>query len=238
MKVDQYLQELYDDCYTDGSIEQDREITSRQTIEHIKIITKKQRFNNIIDIGAGNGSLIKVLSDLDMCENISAVEISTSGIETIQNKSIQKLKSLTKFDGYTIPHADKEFDLGLATHVVEHVEHERMFLKEAARVCKKLYVEVPLEHTRNLNKTVQIAGPLGHINFYTNISFDNLISTSGLKIENSAIFPASLERELFLSNNKILGQIKHQIRKNALKLSPRLATNAFVYMYGVLCSES
>jgi hypothetical protein len=66
MKVDRKLQDLYDDCYADGSIEQDREITSRQTIEHIQQITDKQKFKNIIDIGAGNGSLIKVLSDLEI----------------------------------------------------------------------------------------------------------------------------------------------------------------------------
>jgi hypothetical protein len=111
-----------------------------------------------------------------------------------------------------------------------------MFLKEAARVCKKLYIEVPLEHTRSLDKSIRISGPFGHINFYTNTSFDNLIHTSGLKIEKSIIFPASLERESYIANNKFIGYVKHQIRKNALKLSPRMATNTFVYMYGVICS--
>jgi ubiquinone/menaquinone biosynthesis C-methylase UbiE len=236
MKVNQDLQFWYDNCYTDGSIEQDREITSRQTLEHIQIITGNQKFDNVIDIGAGNGSLMKVLSDLGVCKSISGVEISASGIETIRSKNIQKLTSLTKFDGYTIPHGDKEFEFGVSTHVVEHVEHERMFLKEAARVCKKIYIEVPLEHTGTLDKSIRISGPLGHINFYTSMSFDNLIRTSGLKIEKSAIFPTGLEREIFLSKNKVSGYIKHQIRKGALKLSPRLASNVFVYMYGVLCS--
>lgn len=236
MKVNRELQDLYDNCYADGSIEQDREITARQTIEHIELITEKQKFNKIIDIGAGNGSLIKLLSDSESCKSIAAIEISTSGIEAIQTKSIHKLTSLTKFDGYTIPHADKEFDLGLSTHVVEHVEHERMFLKEAARVCRKLYVEVPLEHTITLGRSIRSAGPLGHINFYNITSFDNLILTSGLKIEKSVIFPASLERESFLVNSKAVGYIKHQIRKNALILSPKIATSIFTYMYGVLCS--
>lgn len=89
------------------------------------------------------------------------------------------LKSLDVFDGYHIPHSDKSFDLGLAIHVVEHVEHERMFLMEAARVCKQLYIEVPLEHTRNLNRAIRMSGPYGHINFYTPLTFENLLNTSG-----------------------------------------------------------
>jgi 2-polyprenyl-3-methyl-5-hydroxy-6-metoxy-1,4-benzoquinol methylase len=235
MKVDRELQELYDACYTTGSIEEDREITSRQTLEHIKIITGNKKLKKIIDIGAGNGSLIQAISELDICESISAVEISSSGVEVIQKKNIKKLISLSKFDGYSIPHGDNEFDLGLTTHVVEHVEHERMFLKEAARVCKKLYVEVPLEHTISLDKTISISRPLGHINFYTKKSFDNLIRTSGLTIEKSIIFPASLEREIFIANSQLIGFIKNKIRTNALKIAPNIATHVFVYMYGVIC---
>ncbi|MER8441063.1 class I SAM-dependent methyltransferase [Mesorhizobium sp. M1312] len=91
--------------------------------------------------------MLDKLNKRNLAKTLGAVEISTSGIEAIKARKIPGLKRLDVFDGSHIPHSDKSFDLGLAI-----VEHERMFLMEAARVCKKLYIEVPLEHTRNLSR--------------------------------------------------------------------------------------
>ena len=90
-------------------------------------------------------------------------------------------------------------------HVVEHVEHERMFLTEARRVCKRLYVEIPLEHTRNLRRSIRLSGPYGHINFYTPPSFENLLKTSGLKVERMIVFPHDLAYEQLLRERRWAG---------------------------------
>lgn len=135
-------------------------------------------------------------------KKLGVVEISKSGVEAIKARKIAKLDSIDVFDGYHIPHPDKSFDLGLAIHVVEHVEHERMFLREAARVCKKLYIEVPLEHTRDLSKAIRMSGPYGHINFYTTQTFENLLKTSGLKVERLKVFAPDLAYEQHLAGEK------------------------------------
>ena len=70
------------------------------------------------------------------------------------------------FDGYRTLYADNQFDLVLLSHVVEHVEHPRLLLYEAARVGKRLFVEVPLEDNVRLSDDF-VFDHVGHINVYS-----------------------------------------------------------------------
>ncbi|MER9232107.1 class I SAM-dependent methyltransferase [Mesorhizobium sp. M0622] len=227
---------IYDDYYADGKVAAKREIASNQSIGHIEAIVHGQSFDKILDIGAGEGAVLDKLSKKGLGKTLGAVEISTSGVEAIKARKIINLASLDIFDGYHIPHPDKSFDLGLAIHVVEHVEHERMFLAEAARVCKKLYVEVPLEHTRDLSKAIRMSGPYGHINFYTTQTFENLLTTSGLKVERLKVFVHDLAYEQHLAGTT-KGWVKHRLRTEFLRFAPNMAMRWMAYMAGALCSN-
>ncbi|TIN35824.1 MAG: class I SAM-dependent methyltransferase [Mesorhizobium sp.] len=227
---------MYDDYYTVGEVSEKREITSVQTIAHIEEIVEGEVFETILDIGAGEGAVLDKLNKRGLGKTLAAVEISSSGVEVINSRKIPNLESVSRFDGYHIPHPDKSFDLGLAIHVVEHVEHERQFLAEAARVCKKLYIEVPLEHTRDLSKAIRMSGPFGHINFYTAQSLENLLKTSGLKVERLRVFGHSLPYEQHLAGHT-KGWLKYQIRTGLLKIAPKTAMRNIAYMAGALCSS-
>jgi SAM-dependent methyltransferase len=235
MSTNDELMLLYDGYYTDGSVAAKREATSIQTFNHISQITAGKTYDRVLDIGAGEGGVLDKLSKARFGKTLSAVEISSSGIEAIRRRNIGNLTEVQSFDGYKIPHPDQSFDLGLAIHVVEHVEHERMFLREAARACNSLYVEVPLEHTRFLDRAIRVSGPHGHINFYTPGTFRNLLKTSGLEVERLMIFAHDLEFEQFMSGAR-KGWIKRQIRAGLLRFAPKTATRNLVYMAGALCS--
>lgn len=226
--------DIYDDYYADGKVAAKREIASKQSVGHIEAIIEGETFGKILDIGAGEGAVLDKLAKKGLGDVLGAVEISTSGVEAIRARNVPNLISLNIFDGYTIPHSDKSFDLGLAIHVVEHVEHERLFLREAARVCKKLYIEVPLEHTRNLTKAIRMSGPYGHINFYTPQIFDNLLKTSGLEVERMKIFAHDLAYEQYLAG-KSKGWVKYKIRTELLRFAPKTAVRSMAYMAGALC---
>jgi ubiquinone/menaquinone biosynthesis C-methylase UbiE len=234
--TDRDLMQLYDRYYVDGAVESKRAATARQTRNHIRSITNGREYESILDIGAGDGAVLEQIAKCGIGKSLSAVEISTSGLDAIRKRSIASLKGLHQFDGYNIPFPDKSFDLGLAVHVVEHVEHERMFLREAARVCRQIYVEVPLEHTRDVRRSIRISGPYGHINFYTPHTFENLLKTAGLQVDNFIVFPHDLEFEQFMSGVGI-GWAKYQIRAGLLRIAPMLATRTLVYMAGALCSQ-
>ncbi|WP_244511667.1 class I SAM-dependent methyltransferase [Rhizobium sp. RSm-3] len=227
---------MYEGYYADGSVSEKRAIAARQSVGHIRKITDGQSFGSVIDIGAGDGAVLSELSNSHFAKTLAAVEISGSGLQAIKARRIEGLTSAEQFDGYKIPHSDKAFDLSLAIHVLEHVEHERMFLYEAKRVSQKLYIEVPLELTRNLDKSIRESGPYGHINFYTPGSFENLLKTCGFKVESLMVFPHDIEYEQHLAG-KAKGWLKYQIRQNFLKLAPKTAARNMVYMAGALCSS-
>lgn len=229
---------LYDDYYTSGSVDKKRYIAAIQSVGHIKKMVDLTTCKSLLDIGAGNGSVIQAISSEEFDLDISAVEISQSGVEAINNRNIPRLKKVEKFDGYKINADDNQFDLGISVHVLEHVEHERLFLHEAARVSKKLFIEVPLEHTSNIDKSIRMGRPYGHINYYTKATIKNLIETSGLEIENIEIFSHDLAYETYVAGNKLKGKIKHGIRTSALSVLPTAAERRFVYMAGITCKKS
>jgi predicted TPR repeat methyltransferase len=230
------LQAMYD-CYYEGdpNLLVKREITAKQTLEHIQMMIAGRRFNRVLDVGSGEGSLLEQLGKTDIANELYGVEISQSGINITQQKTIHKLKEIEVFDGYAISYADKFFDLAISTHVLEHVEHERMFLYELKRVARNILIEVPLEHTINIQKAFQQSRPHGHINFYTPDTFRNLLETSGLRCADLKLFSASRNLEIF-SSGQIKGTMKNVMRQAALSAVPKLATSMMTYMCMALCT--
>jgi ubiquinone/menaquinone biosynthesis C-methylase UbiE len=231
------IQQMYDGYYAQGDgLFRKREITAIQTFDHVKSVwdSSGKKPDKIIDVGAGEGSFLCQLSENDFADNLYGVEISSSGIETIQSKKIDGLRDIKKFDGYSIPYEDNFFDLAFSIHVLEHVEHERLFLNELKRVSKKVIIEVPLEHTFTLQKSIDMCRPSGHINFYTVGTFKNLLETCGFNCLKFQIFPISKELECFVSGTR-KGTFMNYIRSTILSSSPRLATSMMTYMCTAYC---
>ena len=53
-----------------------------------------------------------------------------------------KDKKFVKLNDKKLPFSDKEFDFVIASHVIEHVEDVRFFIKELERVSFKGYIEL------------------------------------------------------------------------------------------------
>lgn len=231
-EVSNNLKELYKNYYSD-EIKVKRHLAAVDSVREIKRITKGKKFNHILDIGVGEGAVLQELENCGFSKKISAVEISQSGIDAVKERDLKTLVEIKQFDGYQLPYSDKEFDLAIATHVLEHVEHERSFLKEISRVADRVIISVPLEHTRKINYARVAGVSIGHINFYTIDTFRSILETSGLIIEDSYTCVTSKEYELFCSPK--FGHMKYFIRKLALAISPRLAGFLFMYMAIAIC---
>jgi ubiquinone/menaquinone biosynthesis C-methylase UbiE len=236
--VDRSLQEMYDEYYhhEDTQLLRKREITASQTLEHVKQVFDfdGHKIGKLLDVGAGEGSFLSELDKHELASELYGVEISDSGVETIRSKKIDTLRDIQKFDGYRIPHQDKFFDLAVSIHVLEHVEHERLFLNELKRVANKIIIEVPLEHTLTIEKSIRVSRPHGHINFYTVDTFRNLLETSGLNCLKMQIFPNSKELECFC-DGEVKGSLKNFVRATALSISPQIATKVMSYMCTAYC---
>jgi predicted TPR repeat methyltransferase len=237
MKTSDRLGEMYADYYDDPRVLQKREITARQTAQHIASMLPAPPYGSLLDVGAGEGSVLEELSRRNFTDELHAVEISESGVETIRSKGIPRLRSVGRFDGYRIDVAPGTYDLGTAVHVLEHVEHERAFIEEVTRVCDLVYIEVPLELTARVRRAIRKSGPYGHINFYNLATFENLLRTAGAEVLDIQVFAHSREYEVHVSGQRS-GPLKYALRSNLLRLSPLVATQAMMYLAGAVCRRA
>ena len=183
----------YDDFYDDSIVEW-RELGARYKAQNIINVSGGKTYKNVLDCGAGEGSVLKFLDQSDFCENLFAIEISSSGIEQIEGLELAKLREVKKFDGYTIPFPDNYFDLVYCSHVIEHVEHPRMLLREIKRVSKSQIFEVPLDHVINVDKYYKELHSFGHINVYTPSTFRYLLKSEGFSIKRD--FKTRINKEM------------------------------------------
>lgn len=232
MKSSTAIEELYKNYY-DDEVGRKRAVAARQTVSHITSMVRESPVKRLLDIGAGDGAVLAELQHSKIAGEYYAYEISDSGLQAIQARQVPQLIWARRFNGYRIEAGDQEFDLGITAHVLEHVEHERAFLRESARVSKLLYVEVPLELTVSITRAISYGPSFGHINFYTPETFRNLLVTSGLEIVDSAIFPNSLDYERYEAG-RVTGSLKYLVRSSFLRFAPAIAPRFMTYLAGAL----
>lgn len=234
MQFNDALISIYRDYYLDEIVLAKRKISAHQSVDHLRSLLPPRNYQSIIDIGAGDGSVLVELDKLKISNQLHAVEISESGCFSIRQKSIQSLQSVNQFNGYNIPFEDTSFELGLAIHVLEHVEHERAFLHEISRVCDFLYIEVPLELSLRIKNNINAGRKFGHINFYNQATFVNLLNSCDLEILNYKTFSASIEYEKHIASWP-KGHLKYLIKSSSLKYLPAFSQLFFTYMAGAFC---
>jgi ubiquinone/menaquinone biosynthesis C-methylase UbiE len=159
-----------------------RMLGAKYKAQHIIDVCKAHTFSTVLEVGAGDGSILKLLSDQDFAPQYDAVEISDSGVELIKKAGIKNLRSVQEFDGYHLPFGDDSFDLIILSHVLEHVEHERLLLRELKRVAKMVVIEVPRDYKAGVDTRIKHFLAYGHINVYTPTSLRYLLRTEGFEV--------------------------------------------------------
>jgi ubiquinone/menaquinone biosynthesis C-methylase UbiE len=238
MQLSPELKNLYENYYSGGKIDLQvkRDLTAIQSVRNLKNLLPGIKFKKLLDIGAGDGNTLYILSQKDVADELYAIEISNSGINQIKKKGISNLVKAELFDGYSIQDNTSTYDIGIAMHVLEHVEHERVFLSEIARVCKKVYIEVPLENTISIDKAIGLSPKYGHINFYNPSTLKSLMNSCNLEVLSFSVFSHSKEYEVLL-NGYASGSLRYFIKKIFLKLAPKYATLFFTYTGGIVVSK-
>jgi ubiquinone/menaquinone biosynthesis C-methylase UbiE len=182
MQPSDNVKESYSAQY-DQSLVEWRNTGAKFKAMNIVELAKGIPFRNMLEVGAGEGSILNWLSQWDFCSDISCVEISESGIELIKSKQIKDLSDILLFDGYKIPYPDDHFDLVICSHVLEHVEHERLLLREIKRVSKYQIFEVPVDFSFYVDRKLNHFLSYGHINIYTPSLFRFLLKSENFNIE-------------------------------------------------------
>jgi hypothetical protein len=231
--VNRQLADNYRDYYKDGASEW-RRLGSLGKVDNIVTLCRHLAPTSVIEIGAGEGSNLRRLAEVDFCKSLWAVDISPTGVNAVVNKSIPTLVECRLFDGYHVPYADKQFDLAILSHVLEHVEHPRLLIYEAARVAKFVFVEVPLEDTIRLPQDFTF-DVVGHIDAYSPRSIRRLLQSCGLSIERQVTTNPAKGTYTYLRGRP--GLVNYYTKLLLLRLWPSLATRIFTYHGALLCAS-
>lgn len=224
--VSTHLSELYEGYYQPDAFEDlKRDLAARDSVDQI-VRLGGTHLGRTLDVGAGEGAVSTEIDRRGLASEIVAVEISRAGVERILARGLPSLQSAELFDGYRLPFDDQSFESAVCAHVIEHVEHERLFLRELARVARRLYLVAPLEG----GARGRIYRDMGHINYYHPLTLLNLIETSGFKVLRHDVFPSSTAYERHISRPAAKGTLKSLIRKSLRRVLGYKATHLMTYV--------
>lgn len=228
-----HLKEIYDDYYKEGELKW-RQLGAIGKVDNISQLCNRVPHCSILEVGAGEGSVLQEMSNRNFGDYLYGLELSASGIKVIQKRQISNLVECQQFDGYKIPYDDQKFDLVILTHVLEHVEFPRQLLYEIARVAKYVCIEVPLEDNIRLSKNFK-PDKVGHINYYNSKTVRRLVQTCHFEVlEQQA---SNISKEMYVYMSQKQGIFQYYIKELSLTLLPQWATSLWTYHSTLLCQS-
>jgi len=103
---------------------------------------------NVLDIGSGKGTLLWPLVDAFPELSITSVDIDAKKVEAINATARGGLRSVKalQMDVHALTFAASQFDVTLASEVIEHLERPQQAINEIVRVSKQLVVVTVPKH--------------------------------------------------------------------------------------------
>jgi ubiquinone/menaquinone biosynthesis C-methylase UbiE len=220
-KVESQIKAAYSDQYNQ-QISAWRLTAAKYKAMNIVSLARDLAIKNVLEVGCGDGSILHWLSHWNFCEQLYGVDISESGIEFGLGRGMAHVKEIQLFDGYNIPFADKQFDLVICSHVLEHVEHERILLREIRRVSSHQVFEVPIDFSFRVDKRLNHFLSYGHINIYTPALFRFLLRSENFQVKKDLhyIYHDDILKKLHERNT--LGYVRSKVKNLLVQLIPGL----------------
>src|SRR5882757_3293449 len=90
------LKSAYDSFYENRD-ETWRMLGAKYKVEHIIAVCKGYTYTKVLEVGAGDGSILKLLAEKNFAPEYHAVELSASGVERIRERNIAAIRSVQEF---------------------------------------------------------------------------------------------------------------------------------------------
>ena len=189
----------------------------------------------VCDLGCGSGELVKLWAKAQPEISFTGYDISPQALSLCKQNAPQNTVFVS---GQNIP--DGPFDVALALDVIEHIENETAWLKNAAGVAQTLVLHIPLElslYTRLRSSWLaEQRRVVGHIHFYTPRAVEQLLAQQNLRVLSWHYTNKYVERPPQL--NSLTSKIGMCVRKVLHTLLPRRVAALTVGGYSVLCVVS
>jgi SAM-dependent methyltransferase len=191
-----------------------------------------------IDVGCGDGALLCELHRRRFGGRLAGVEITEAAVAIAREH--REIDSVELYDGAHLPAGDRTYELGVISHVLEHVSDPAALLAELARACAAILVEVPLEanwSARRAGKR-EHAAEIGHLQRLDRRAARQVVADAGLSIAAELEDPLPLAAQRFFATTR--GELarataKWAVRTGVHRLAPGVARRAFTLHYACLC---
>lgn len=208
--------------------------------DHVIALCSKEGLSpaSSLDVGCGDGALLSELQSRSFGGRLQGIDVARSAIERAATRP--GIHSVEVFDGVRLPWQTPSFDLGIASHVLEHVPKPESLLAEIARVCRSIVVEVPLEDNLSARRPSRSEGSkhLGHLQRLSRDRARAIVRQAGLRIVSDLEDPLPLSAHRFFAEgfaSKLAATGKWALRSSLHRVAPHLARQLFTVHYACLC---
>jgi SAM-dependent methyltransferase len=242
------LAHFYDGAYSHGPSHSSlysgwRALSAVGKADHVLMLCERARFRptSTLDVGCGDGALLCELRRRSFGGRLTGLEISDSAVSLAGQRA--EIDAVARYDGERLPGPDAAHDLGLLSHVLEHVPEPDRLLAEVARACNVVFVEVPLETNMSARRSGKRAhaAQIGHLQSFDRGAVRELVRRSGLSLLGELEDPLPLAVHRFFARGMrghALMMIKWALRTSLHRLMPGLARRLFTVHYACLCTRS
>jgi SAM-dependent methyltransferase len=191
-----------------------------------------------LEVGCGDGALLCELARRGFGGRLAGLEITAAAVAIARERP--EIASVERYDGAHVPAADGAYDLGVLSHVLEHVSDPAALLAEVARACRAVVVEVPLEANRSARRAVkrEHAAEVGHLQRLDRRAARAIVADAGLTLagELEDALPLAVHR-FFAStpSMRMAATAKWAVRSSLHRCAPALARRLFTVHYACLC---
>jgi len=191
-----------------------------------------------LEVGCGDGALLCELHERGFGGRLSGLEISDAAVAIARERP--QIDSVERYDGVHLPQRDGAEQLGVLSHVLEHVPDPAALLREVARVCGAVLVEVPLEANLSARRAAkrEHAAEVGHLQRLDRSAMRSIVARAGLSIaaELEDPLPLSVHRYFAASAPaRLRVSAKWALRAALHRAAPGLARRLFTVHYACLC---
>jgi SAM-dependent methyltransferase len=193
---------------------------------------------NTLEVGCGDGALLSELHQRGFGGRLSGVEITQAAVDIARERS--EIDSVELYDGSHLEAPNQTFELGILSHVLEHVPDPPALLAEVARACRAVVVEVPLEQNISAKRASkrEHADEVGHLQRLDREKAREIVARAGLSIVAELEDPLPLEVHRFFATDaasRATASVKWAVRAGMHRVAPAAARRLFSVHYACLC---
>ncbi len=191
-----------------------------------------------LEVGCGDGALLCELHRRGFGGSLSGLEISDAPVAIARARA--EIDSVERYDGEHVPAADDSYELGILSHVLEHVRDPPVLLAEVARTCRAVVVEVPLEANLSARRAGkrEHAAEVGHLQRLDRLAARQIVARAGLRVAFELEDPLPLAVHTLFADGpfaRAQATTKWALRAGLHRLAPGLARRIFTVHYACLC---